>query len=116
MQNVSDKNETTLVDQIFVEIKAFEDLCSTLRDYGARDTEPDGVFQRLIDDASKGEKPNIPRDGRGWDLYTSSMDCSPAADKMHDQALKIVRMIEQCPVRDVGSLRERIKNYCWRLY
>jgi hypothetical protein len=116
LQNVSNKKETTLVDEIFVEIKAFEELCSTLRDYGARDTEPDGIFQWLIDAAAKGKKPSVPRDGRGWDLYTQSMDCSPAADKMHDQALKVVRLIEQCPVRDVESLRERIESYCWRIY
>lgn len=116
MQNVSKKKETTLVDRIFEEIKAFEDLCSTLRDYGARDSEPDGIFQRLIDAASKGKKPNVPRDGHGWDLFTHSMDCSPAADQMHDQALKIVRLIETCPVRDVESLRQRIEKYCWRIY
>lgn len=116
MQNASKKKEITLVDQIFAEIKKFEELCRSLSEYGARDSEPDGVFQRLIDAASKGKKPNVPRDGRGWDLFTHSMDCSPAADQMHDQALKVVRLIEQCPVRDVESLRQRIESYCWRIY
>jgi len=112
----SDKTAKTLIDQIFHEIKIFEDVCSELKDYGARDSEPDGVFQRLINSASLGEQPAIPRSGQGWDLFTHSMDCQPAAEKMHDQALKVVRLIESCPIRDLDQLRGRIKDYCWRIY
>ena len=104
------------MDQIFQEIKKFEELCSELKDYGARDSEPDGVFQRVINAASLGEQPSVPRSGRGWDLFTQSMDCEDAANKMHDQALKVVRLIEACPVKDFERLRARIKDYCWRLY
>lgn len=116
----SEKQETdqkpTLIEQIFREIKKFEELCSELRDYGARDSEPDGVFQRLVNAASLGEQPAIPRSGRGWELYTQSMDCEPAAERMHDQALKVVRLIEACTIKDLDQLRGRIKDYCWRLY
>lgn len=63
-----------------------------------------------------GEQPSIPRSGQGWELYANSMDCEEAANKMHDQALKVVRLIETCPVKDFAQLRSRIKDYCWRLY
>ena len=105
-----------LVDQIFNEIKQFEKLQSTYRDYGARDTEPDGVFQRVLDRAINGEGPAIPRTGQGWDLYTQSMDCEPAAHALHDQALKIVQLIESCPIRELVTLKGRLHDYCWRIY
>jgi hypothetical protein len=60
--------------------------------------------------------PAIPRSGKGWDLFTHSMDCEPASEKMHDQALKVVRLIEACTIKDFDLLRQRVKDYCWRLY
>jgi hypothetical protein len=116
LSKTSEKPATTLIDQIFQEIKNFEALCSTLKDYGARDSEPDGVFQRIVNSASMGGQPSIPRSGQGWELLTHSMDCEAAAEKMHDHALKVVRLIETCPVKDFERLRHRIKDYCWRLY
>jgi hypothetical protein len=116
LSKTSEKPATNLIDQIFQEIKKFEDLCSELKDYGARDSEPDGVFQRLVNAASIGEQPAIPRSGKGWDLFTHCMDCEPAAERMHDQALKVVRLIEACTIKDFDLLRQRIKDYCWRLY
>jgi hypothetical protein len=116
LQLKSEPTGKSLIDQIFQEIKNFENLCLELKDFGARDTEPDGVFQRLINAASMGGQPAIPRSGQGWDLYSHSVDCEDAANRMHDQALKVVRLIESCPVKDFELLRGRIKDYCWRLY
>jgi hypothetical protein len=104
------------IEQIFAEIKAFEALQSKYRNFGANDTEPDGVFQRLLDRAIKGEGPAIPRTGAGWDLYDRSMDCTEAANALHDQALKIVQLIEGCPVREIANLQNKLRDYCWRLY
>jgi hypothetical protein len=116
LSKTSEKPATNQIEQIFQEIKKFEALCTELADFGARDSEPDGVFQRLINSASLGERPEIPRCGLGWELFASSMNCEAAAEKMHDQALKVVRLVESCTVKDFDLLRQRIKNYCWRLY
>ena len=105
-----------MVDTVFEEIKKFEETQRKYKEYGAGDSEPDGVFQRVLDAAIKGSGPAIPRTGNGWDLYDHSMDCSEAANALHDQALAVVRAIENCPIRDLGQLRERLKKYCWRLY
>lgn len=107
---------TTRIANIFAEIRAFEALCSKHRDYGARDSEPDGVFQRLLDRAVHGKGPSVPRTGEGWDLYAHSMDCTVPAEEMHDQALKVVRLIEDCPIRELEQLKTRLRDYCWRLY
>jgi len=105
-----------IVEQIFQEIKQFEALQVTYRDYGARDTEPDGVFHYLLDKAIEGDGPAVPRTGRGWDLYSQSMDCEKAAHALHDQALKIVQLIESCPIREVAVLKKRLNDYCWRIH
>lgn len=107
---------TPLIDKIFDEIKEFEKLMRKYSDYGAADSEPDGVFQRLLDSAIAGNGPAIPRTGEGWDLFASQMDCEPAAHAMHDHALKIVQLIESCPIREMPILKSRLKDYCWRLY
>lgn len=116
MSKTYEKPVSNPIDQIFEEIKKFESLCSELAEFGARDSEPDGVFQRLVNAASLGEMPAIPRSGLGWELLTRSADCEPAAERMHDQALKVVRLIEACTIKDFDRLRQRIKDYCWRLY
>jgi hypothetical protein len=105
-----------IVDQIFQEIKQFETLQVVYRDYGARDTEPDGVFHRLLDHAVNGEGPAVPRTGQGWDLYSHSMDCEKAAHALHDQARKIVQLIESCPIRTLSELKKRLNDYCWRVH
>lgn len=107
---------SVLINEIFHEIKQFEKLQSKFRDYGANDTEPDGVFQNLLDKAINGHGPAIPRTGAGWDLYDSSMDCEAPARELHDQALKIVQMIESCPIRELAALKQRLNQYCWRIH
>lgn len=104
------------VESVLEEIKAFEATQSKYREYGANDTEPDGIFQRIVDNAVKGKEPSIPRSGHGWELYANSMDCTEAALALHDQALRVVRAIEMCPIRDLDRLQTKLKDYCWRLY
>lgn len=116
MPNTSEKETTPAVKNVFNEIKKFEAVQSKYKQFGAYDTEPDGVFQWLIDQAVQGLKPNIPRTGAKWDLYDSSMDCTAAAAALHAQALNVVSAIEACPVRDLDLLRSKLQDYCWRLY
>ena len=97
-------------------IKEFEKTQSKYREYGANDTEPDAVFQSLIDAAVHGKAPNVPRTGAGWDLYASSMDCTDAAQALHDAALLVVQNIEATPVRDLELVKEYLRGVCWRIY
>lgn len=97
-------------------IADFEACCSKHKKYGANDTEPDTVFQILIDRASRGEQPEIPRRPSGWELlYRDDPDCGRAAVELHNAAWSVVEAIEACPVRDMNTLRETLKDYCWRL-
>ena len=97
-------------------IKEFEQTQSKYRAFGANDTEPDGVFQSLVDAAVHGKAPNVPRTGDGWQLYTRSMDCSEAAQALHDAALVVVQNIEATPIRDMEIVQEYLRSYCWRIY
>jgi hypothetical protein len=97
-------------------IKEFETTQGKYREFGANDTEPDSVFQSLLDAAVHGKAPNVPRTGTTWQLYTQSMDCSIAAQALHDAALVVVQNIEATPIRDLELVREYLRGYCWRIY
>lgn len=103
------------VHKVFEAIEDFEKTQKELKEYGAYDTEPDGVFQHLLWRAVCGEQPEIPRGELTWNLYASSMDCEQAANKLYNSAKIVVDLIEACPIRYLKSLQYRIKNYCWRL-
>ncbi|WP_353208420.1 hypothetical protein [Sphingorhabdus sp.] len=104
------------LEAIKTQIKEFEKVQSKYREYGANDTEPDGVFQSLIDKAVHGKAPSVPRTGSGWDLYASSMDCTEAAQALHDAALVVVQNIEATPIRDLELVKEYLRGVCWRIY
>lgn len=104
-----------LTDEIFAAIKAFEKLQERYRKFGAWDTEPDGVFQQVLKNAVDGTQPKIPRTGDHWQLYSHSMNCDEAANALHDQTLKIVRLIETSQIKDLSEIKHRIYDYCWRL-
>ena len=116
MKNLDKTKKAPTVEAVFEEIKKFETVQNKYKEYGARDSEPDGVFQRVIDAAGRGKEPLIPRTGDAWQLYDNSMNCDEAAAALHDQALQVVRAIEMCPIRDLDRLTEKLKDYCWRLY
>jgi hypothetical protein len=116
LQPTTETKSAEIVEQVFAAIAEFEKTQTRHKDVGARDTEPDGVFQLLIDRAARGDGPPVPRTGQGWDLYTQSCDCEQAAKDLHDAALKVVQLIESCKIQDLQLLRGRLKEYCWRVY
>lgn len=113
--NTSKTEMPPAVKNVFNEIKKFEAAQSKYRNFGACDTEPDGVFQHLIGNALKGLKPTIPSTGGDWELYASSMDCRKAAAALRKQAANVVDAVEACPIREFDLLRSKLQNYCWRL-
>ena len=116
MTKLENIEKAPTIETVFEEIKKFEAVQLKYKSHGASDTEPDGIFQRIIDRAISGQEPRIPRSGDGWELYASSMDCTEAANALHDQAMRVVRTIEMCSVRDLNRLQAKLKDYCWRLY
>jgi hypothetical protein len=109
-------NTSVLLETIKAGIKEFEKAQTKYREFGAYDTEPDSVFQGLIDDAVHGKAPHVPRTATTWELYTNSMDCSEAAVALHDAALAVVQAIEATPVRDLAVVKEYLRSVCWRIY
>jgi predicted enzyme related to lactoylglutathione lyase len=97
-------------------IRRFEFMQNKYRQFGALDTEPDGVFQRLIADTFEGKEPAIPRSGAGWELYDSSMDCTEAAAALSDAAGEVVAAIENSKIRDQRAMKKFIEDYCWRVF
>jgi hypothetical protein len=106
----------TPLEKLDTLIKAFEATQEKYSKYGARDSEPDGIFQRLLDAALDGKSPAVPRTGAAWELYASSMDCDEAAAALEKAARAVVDVIEDIPIRHSAALRQKIEKYCWRIY
>ena len=97
-------------------IAAFEKTQQKYRSFGAIDTEPDGIFQRLLCDAVNSKTPSIPRTADAWELYANSMNCDEAAAALEKAARAVVDAIEAVPIKSAEPIRKRIKDYCWRFH
>lgn len=95
-------------------IKHFEDIQTKYREYGARDTEPDGVFQGILWGVINDKDVSIPMSGDGWELYANSMDCAAAASALHLACLAVVQQIFACRIAERKKIREYLRDYCWR--
>lgn len=104
----------THLDALKKTIKQFEAAQQKYREFGAQDTEPDGVFQGVLMRAIKGKDAKVPTTGRGWELYASSMDCTEAANALAETAMACVRQISACPLGESAAVIEYVKDYCWR--
>ncbi len=104
-------------DPIIVEFRAairqFEAVQSQYRQYGAIDTEPRQIFFDLLRKAARGVPVPVPTSGGGWELYSSSMDCSTAAAELHRAANVVLDVVRNCPLGKIARLRAAIEGYCW---
>lgn len=102
------------LDDIKHEISEMESLMCKLAEYGAADSEPDGVFQYLLAKAADGEDVEPPSNARGWQLYSSMKGSEEAARRLAAKARGVVELIRGLPVGQSKPLREYLAGYCWR--
>jgi hypothetical protein len=95
-------------------IKAFEKTQQKYKQFGAYDTEPDGIFQQLLLHALEGKQPDPPRSGAKWELYAASMNCEEAAEALNSAAIRVIRLIENAPIKHYDEIKRYIDKYCWR--
>lgn len=88
----------------------------SFRQYGATDTEPDRVFQVLLNKCAAGEAPKIPRTAEDWDLYTDMPGVSVAAKVLCMIATELAIEIENLPLKYHTDLKTLVQKECWRLY
>jgi hypothetical protein len=104
----------TVVTQLRAAVRNFEAVQRQYCQYGASDTEPDGVFQGLLTRAAKGTTVRVPTSAGAWELYASSMDCTTAAAALHQAAQAAVDIIQNCPLGQSAELKKYLRDYCWR--
>lgn len=96
-------------------VKDFEALQFSLREFGAQDTEPDGMFQSRVSRAARGLRPDPPQGVVGWELFHMP-GADEAAAKLTDACAAVIRAIEACPISEQGVLQDYVSDYCWRVY
>lgn len=103
------------VEAVRQAVKEFERVQSSLREFGAQDTEPDGLFQSRISRAARGLRPDSPQGVVGWELFHK-----PGADKAARQLFvactAVIRAIEACPISEQAEVQKYVSDYCWRVY
>ena len=97
-------------------VKNFEAVQAKYREYGAQDTEPDSIFQKILWKTLNDDDAAIPVTGDGWELYASTMDCAEAADALHLACLGVIQAIFACKMSESRKVREYLKGVCWRYY
>ena len=104
----------TKLDELKYEIKNMENLMEMFSDFGAADTEPDGVFQLYLVRFYKGKTTIPERDG--WDLYSSSMKgWEDVEDKLNKQLLIIKDITLDIPRDQNEELEKYLRDYIWRV-
>ena len=101
-------------------IKNFETTQTQFSNVGAADTEPDLVFQLLLNAAFNEQNPELPEDGRGWQLYTPETAeeetlVDAAVTALNASANLCVLCITHTTIANRENLRSFLKEYCWRL-
>lgn len=108
--------EKPTIQTIRQKIVDFGNAQSALRAYGASDTEPDSIFQKLLNDIAKGAAPKIPRTADEWELYTTLAGSDFAAKKLCLIATELAIEIENLPLRHQKELEKIVRDTCWRMY
>ena len=104
-----------MLDEIKKEINRFEELQTEYNDYGAGDTEPDGVFQHCLMGALKGEAiSKVPTSAAEWALFKNA-GVGDVVKKMAATTRRICTMISKTQIRDQQELTEYLTDYCWRV-
>jgi len=103
------------IEQVREAVKEFESVQQKYADFGAWDTEPDGVFQVLLKRAFVKGECKVPRSSSAWQLYTSSMDCTEAGEALGDACQRVVDLVVRTPLSERAELKRYLKGYCWRV-
>lgn len=104
------------LDKLKAAIKDFEAAQQKYAEFGAHDTEPDGVFQNVLAKAINGDEVIMPTSPTDWQLFASSMKCGPAARALTSACRKAAKIILGCTLKDATAMREYLRDYCWRVY
>ena len=92
-------------------LNAYEALSLKLRKYGACDTEPECVYAEVLERALRGEPPDIPQDGKSWQLYSVSMKCDSAARRLAAATQKVVDALNKVPMGKRQEAIQLVKNH-----
>lgn len=102
------------VDKLKVAVKAFEAAQAKYAEFGARDTEPDGVFQHTLARVVNGDEVIMPTSSRDWQLFVDIKGCGVAARALTSACRRAVNIILGAKIKDSVAVRAYLLDYCWR--
>ena len=102
------------VDKLKAAVKAFEAAQAKYSEFGASDTEPDGVFQHTLARAINGDEITLPISPRDWQLFADIKGCGAAARALTSACRRAVKIILGAQMKDSAAVRAYLLDYCWR--
>lgn len=94
-------------------ITEMEDLMGELAQFGASDTEPDGVWQSLLMKTIRGREYKFPVTVDDWQLYDIP-GAARAASRLAMKAKRVIRLLQSLTVKEAAPVLTYLEEHCWR--
>lgn len=97
-------------------MKEFKETQMKYRDFGALDTEPDGVFQRCLHRHYEGREYRLPTSVCDWELYSTVKGAGTAARALTSKLKKCLTVLDRITIKEQKELRAMLESELWRVY
>ena len=99
-----------------IEVRKFNQLQEQHKDSGASDSLSDMIFQGIMMKAASGKVAEVPFNANGWTLYEAFKGREDVAQKLSEQARKVVKEIGLARKKDLKKFTELSEKLCWRYF
>lgn len=97
-------------------IREFNETQMKYRDFGALDTEPDGIFQSCLQRHYEGRDYHMPISAHDWDLYSTVKGAGNAARALTSKLKKCLTVLDRITIKEQKEVREMLESELWRVY
>ena len=93
-----------------------DEVFASQREFGATDTEPDGVLHQILHSVLDHKEFVVPRGARGWQLYDMP-GSSGSARTLAQAVISFIRMYRSLSGTGLqwANVRNDIQQYAWRI-
>ena len=102
------------VERLKKSIDDWNTLSMKHRNFGAADTEPDGVFQHCIRKASLGEEFTVPKNAEDWQLYSEMKGVGRAAISLSAVLRRCIAAMDKIKLSERAALESYLDRVLWR--
>lgn len=103
------------VEKLKKAMREFQQAQVKYQDWGAQDSEPDGVFQRCLHRHYKGQDYHLPNSVHDWELYSTVKGVENAARALTSKLKKCLTVLDRITIKEQKELQEMLESVLWRV-